>query len=97
MKLICASCRRRWTPEKDQPRTESCPRCRHRNLSSAITRAWDRRKRLGPRTEALPDAGPDPPDTLAELIRQADAASAKALAAALSIASGDLHGGTKKR
>jgi hypothetical protein len=36
--------------------------------------------------EALPDAGPDLPDTLENLMRQADLASAKALEAALSVA-----------
>ena len=85
MKLICASCRRRWTPEKGQPRTESCPRCRKFRLSSAQIRAWERR-RFKARTEAIPEPGPYPADTLENLMRQADLASAKALNAALSIA-----------
>lgn len=94
MKLICASCHRRWTPKRGQKRTESCPGCRRFHLSSAQSRAWDRR-RLGARTEALPDAGPDLLATLDELIRQADLASAKALEAALSISGGN-HERSKK-
>lgn len=84
-KLICASCRRRWTPEPDEKRTECCPNCRHRNLSSAITRAWDRRKRLGPRTVPVEEPGNTLAVPLDQLMREADAASAKALAAALAI------------
>jgi hypothetical protein len=92
MKLICASCRRRWTPKKGEKRTESCPGCRHRNLSSAILRAWDRRKRLEAPAGAIPADGPDAPGTLEELMRAADLASAKALAAALSVAQRGLKG-----
>ena len=86
MKLICASCRRRWTPKKGQKRTESCPGCRHRNLSSATVRAWHRRKRFEPRPEVDEVPGPHPPDTLESLMRQADLVSARALEAALSVA-----------
>ena len=92
MKLICASCRRHWTPKKGGKRTESCPGCRHRNLSSAIGRAWDRRKRLAAPAAALPEDGPDAPDTLAELMRAADLASAKALNAALAVTQRGLKG-----
>jgi len=96
MKLVCASCKRRWTPKKGQRRTNACPDCRHRNLSSAISRAWDRRKRLEAPPVAVEDAGPDAPDTLENLMRAADAASAKALAAALSITAGGKNGPQKR-
>jgi hypothetical protein len=84
MLLICASCRRRWTPKPGQKRTESCPRCRKFHLSSAQIRAWERR-RLGARTEAVEEPGTYPADTLENLMREADLASAKALEAALSV------------
>jgi hypothetical protein len=86
MELICTSCGRRWTPKKRQRRTRFCPGCKRKNLSSAMVRAWDRRKRLEAAPVALPEAGPAPPDTLEELIRQADRVSARALEAALSLA-----------
>ena len=91
MKLVCASCRQRWTPKKGQKRTESCPRCRRFHLSSAQKRAWERRRFKAAR-EALPDAGTRPPDTLENLMRAADLASAKALNAALSVAQRGLKG-----
>ena len=86
MKLICAACGRRWTPRKRQRRTRYCPDCKRNNLSSAMVRAWDRRKRLEAPLEPADDAGPAPSDTLEELMRQADAVSTRALNAALSIA-----------
>jgi hypothetical protein len=91
MKLVCASCSQRWTPEKGQKRTESCPRCRRFHLSSAQIMGWQRR-RFKACPEAVPDAGPDLPDTLESLMRAADAASAKALNAALSVAQRTLKG-----
>ena len=54
-----------------------------------MVRAWDRRKRLEAPAEADPDPGPDAPDTLENLMRAADLASAKALEAALSLARRD--------
>jgi hypothetical protein len=57
-----------------------------------MVRAWDRRKRLEAPPEAFPDAAPDAPDTLENLMRAADAASAKALNAALSVAQRALKG-----
>lgn len=91
-KLICASCGKHWTLKKGQPRTESCPGCRHRHLSSAARRAWDRRHRLGAPPVAIEEPGTNLPDTLENLMRAADAASAKALEAALSIARRPLKG-----
>ena len=84
-KLICSSCHRHWTLKPRQKRTEACPRCRREHLSSAQIRAWDRRRRLEPRTGAVEETGPYLADSLARLMREADLASAKALAAALSI------------
>jgi hypothetical protein len=52
---------------------------------------WKRR-RIEARTEPLPDADPTPPDTLAQLIRDVDAASAKALKAISSITLPDPKG-----
>lgn len=83
-KLICLSCHRRWTPDRGKKRTESCPSCRREHLSSAQIRGWARRRSRA-HTEALPDAGPILPDTLAQLMREADLASERALQAALSI------------
>ena len=84
MRLICASCHRRWTPMPGRKRTESCPACRKFHLSSAVERAWQR-KRLRARTEAIDEPVTDLAAPLDQLMREADAASAKALAAALSI------------
>ena len=91
MILICASCGQHWTLKKGQKRTNSCPGCRHWHISSAKKRTWER-KRLEARPEAVEEPGPDLPDTLESLMRQADLASAKALEAALSIAQRTLKG-----
>jgi len=85
LKLICASCRRRWTPKPGQKRTESCPGCRKFHLSSGVLKAWQRR-RLRARTYPVGEPGTYPAVPLDQLMREADAASAKALAAALAIA-----------
>lgn len=96
MKLVCASCKRRWTPKKGQRRTNACPDCRHRNLSSAISRAWDRRKRLEAPPVAIEAPATHPAATLEDLMRAADLASAKALNAALSITGGGKNNPQKR-
>lgn len=84
MKLICASCGDRWTPTKGAKRTNSCPRCRRQHISAGSTRGW-RTRRLAAPPVGDQEPAADLPETLEELMAAADAASAKALDAAMSI------------
>ena len=85
MELVCASCQRRWTPKKGRRRFNSCPECRHESFSSAMRRSWKRRA-VAARVEALPDTPATTPlAPLDQLIRDVDAASAKALKALQSV------------
>lgn len=85
MLLICETCHRRFKPGKI--RQDSCPRCQHRRRSIAskrreALRREARQTRSAPRTEAGAPARSVTPDELTKLMADADAASARALAAA---------------
>jgi hypothetical protein len=83
MLLVCLTCRKHWNLRRGQKRTESCPACRHEHLSSALRMAWKRR-RLRARIDKLP-AVPYLAVDLAQLIRDVDAASERALQALSSV------------
>ena len=78
MRLICASCHRRWKLKPGAKRSGSCPGCEHEHRRSGQFRAWKlRRLRASP--QAVPDAGARSAEDLARLIREADAASERPL------------------
>jgi hypothetical protein len=89
MKLICAVCGKSWRRAPDRPSArnpKSCPNCRRKHQGSMMRRAWSLRKRLEAPPAAPVPEGTTPAASLDELIRDADAAAARALKLALSLA-----------
>ena len=84
----CAVCGKVWRLVKDdnRPSAKSCLKCRPAYRAKTRQTRKVVRAARGARPEALPDAGPFSADALAKAIRDADAASERALALARSLA-----------
>ena len=87
MLLICETCHRHWKLPRGRERQDSCPNCQHRRRSRAA-KARERLRRIvrEGRLEAFAEDRSVTPDQLSQLIRDADSASARALATAQTIA-----------
>ena len=85
-RLICETCRRRWSPGRGEKRQRTCPKCHHRNLSAGAKRRHRVRKLLGGAGVAIEPPATTPLPSLSELMADADAKAAKAVEMARSIA-----------
>lgn len=91
MLLICETCHRYWKLPRGHIRRDKCPRCQRwrRSIAAKRREALKQEARQiasAPRTGDLPPARCPTPDELRQLMDAADAASARALAAARTIA-----------
>ena len=85
MILICAKCHRRWTLKRNQRRSDTCPRCRTAAKRAGAKKGWHHRRALAAVRAPVPDDGGVLAVSLDQLMREADAAGAKALAAIVAV------------
>jgi hypothetical protein len=90
MRLICQTCAKAYELPHGRRRWSNCPECRRKAFSRAARRREARRRATdGPPAAALP-IGPEGRVDLDALIRDLDAASKRALKAALAVAADKL-------